>query len=90
MLRKFLAVAFLVTLICLSATLTLAQFGGSRAGKEFEGGVAGLSPLERETAESYITVDGRAELRAKPTAVRVVLAVTAEAENAEGCQKLVE
>ncbi|MEQ8789663.1 MAG: SIMPL domain-containing protein [Pirellulaceae bacterium] len=77
-------------LLCLLATLAPAQHGGSRAGREFESGVSGLPMLAREEVESYITIDGRAELRVPPTAVRVVLAVTGEAESAQECQKLVE
>jgi uncharacterized protein YggE len=80
----------LFALLCLPAVFALAQLGGSRAGLEYEEGVSALPLLDREIAEGYITVDGRAEVRVPPTAIRVVLAVTGEAESAQACQKLVD
>jgi len=72
------------------AAIVPAQMGGSRAGLNYEGGVGDLPLLERKVAESFIAIDGRAEVRVPPTALRVVLAVTAEAESAEECQKVVD
>ena len=40
-------------------------------------------------AVTYITIDGRAEFRVRPSQIRIVLAVTAEAETAESCQQSV-
>ena len=48
-----------------------------------------LPPLDRETAASYITLDGRAEVRVLPSEIRIVLAVTAEGETAEKCHQSV-
>lgn len=90
MLRARTVSAVLSVLICLPAAPALAQYGGSRAGQEFQGGIAALPLLERDVAEGYIAIDGRAEVRVPATALRVVLAVTGEAETAEGCQKLVD
>ena len=47
-------------------------------------------PLTKEVAESYILIDGKAEVRVKPTELRMVLAVTAEGEMAIDCQKGVD
>lgn len=69
----------------------LAQFAGSRGGIESPlQNTPSFAPLTREVAESYIAVDGKAEVRVKPTELRIVLAVTAEGETAEACQKSVE
>lgn len=69
----------------------LAQFGGSRAGVEGQPkGSQGLAPLTREIAESYIAIDGKAEVRVRPTELRIVMAVTAEGETAQDCQKTID
>jgi uncharacterized protein YggE len=49
-----------------------------------------FAPLTREIAESYIAIDGKAEVRVKPTELRIVMAVTAEGETALDCQKTVD
>jgi uncharacterized protein YggE len=84
------ALAFLLSSACPSQGL--AQFAGSRGGVEGQPqhGSQSFSPLTREVAESYFTIDGKAEIRVKPTEMRIVLAVTAEGESAEGCQKSVD
>ena len=46
------------------------------------------TPLKKDVAESYILVDGKAEVRVKPTELRIVLAVTAEEETAIDIQAL--
>jgi uncharacterized protein YggE len=46
--------------------------------------------LPPDIAEGYITIDGRAEVRVPPTEIRVVLAVTAEAESAKECREKVD
>ena len=48
-----------------------------------------MPPLDPKVATSYITLDGRAETRVRPSEIRIVLAVTAEAETAEKCQQSV-
>jgi len=66
----------------------LAQSGSSRAGLE-EQQIMGLPPftsLTKEVAESFILIDGKAEVRVKLTELRIVLAVTAESETAIDCQ----
>ena len=70
----------------------LAQFSGSRGGVEdqtLRGGQS-FAPLTREVAESFIAIDGKAEVRVKPTELRIVMAVTAEGETALECQKTVD
>lgn len=72
--------------LVLFPSVTLAQFGGSRAGVEPNASnVNGLPTLSRDVAESFITIDGRAEVRVHPTKIRIVLAVVSEAETAEEC-----
>ena len=70
----------------------LAQFGGSRAGLEEQQTMESRpsSSLTKEVAESYILIDGKAEVRVKPTELRIVLAVTAEGETAIDCQQGVD
>ncbi len=80
--------ATLIVLTLLSSAPAFAQFGGSRAGVEgYTHGVAKPAMLDREIAESYIAVDGRAEIRVRPTEIRLVLAVTSEGETAQECQE---
>lgn len=81
--------AALFLLACLPA-FAPAQFAGSRGGTETKTGVTELPRLSRDVVEGYITIEGRAELRAHPTAIRAVMAVTAEAETAQACQKSVD
>jgi uncharacterized protein YggE len=57
--------------------------------EQHERGVASLPTLNREIAESYIAIDGRAEVRVRPTEIRVVLAVTSEGKSAKECQQAV-
>lgn len=74
--------------ILLPATFSLGQFGGSRAGKEaYVAGVANMPILDREVAEAYITIEGRAEVRISPTEIRVVMALISEGETARQCQE---
>jgi uncharacterized protein YggE len=65
--------------------------GGTGSERETadEGGVTTLPTLDPAVAEGYITIEGRAEVRVKPTDIRVVLAVTSEAETAEKCQQAI-
>jgi uncharacterized protein YggE len=44
--------------------------------------------LEPQFALNYITIDGTAELRVEPEGIRLVLAITSEAETADRCQEL--
>ncbi len=46
-----------------------------------------LWQLPPENALNFITIDGTAELRTVPEEIRVVLAITSEAETANECQK---
>ena len=54
------------------------------------GVVTPLPFLDRRVASEYISIDGRAEVRVKPTAIRLVLAVIAEGENGQQCQRTTE
>jgi uncharacterized protein YggE len=69
--------------------VSLAQFGGSRAGigRTPAGASPGLPIWNPETAEAFLTIDATAEVRVRPTQIRVVLAVVSEAETAQLCQQ---
>ena len=85
--------AFVASLLlaCLPLSDAFAQFGGSRAGlEEHSRGIPNLPQLDREIVEGYIAIDGRAEVRVRPTEIRVVLAVTSEGASAQECQQTVE
>ena len=90
--RMLSGLAALLALSCFSLTSAQAQMGGSRAGieaaepsdRQFD-----LPPLDPKVAVSYIALDGRAETRVRPSEIRIVLAVTAEAETAEKCQQAI-
>ena len=51
--------------------------------------MADLPLLEPPIAKGYITIEGRAEVRVRPTDVRMVLAVTSEGETAPACQQTI-
>ena len=81
----------LVFVLSLPVPFAHAQFAGSRGGNDDASGqMADRSfdppPLDPKVAVSYITLDGRAEVRVRPSEIRIVLAVTAEAETAQKCQ----
>ena len=88
-------VLFLLSLSVLTC-LTLppnaaAQSSGSRGGVLSANGNASEFPtLDREIAERYIMIEGSADVRVRPTDIRVVLAVTNEAETATQCQEGVQ
>ena len=75
---------------CLSQSVAVAQFGGARAGVESNSvAVAGLPMLNREVAETFIAIEGRAEVRVKPSEIRIVLAVTSEGQTSRECQSVI-
>lgn len=83
--------SLLLWLLLVTVSPATAQFGGSRAGVEGDAiGVGDLPILNREVVEGFIAIDGRAEIRVKPTEIRIVLAVTSEAVNADECQIQIE
>lgn len=91
MFRRLNGVATSLLLACLPWSHVFAQFGGSRAGLEdHPRGIATLPYLDREIVEGFIAIDGRAEIRVRPTEIRVVLAVTSEGASALECQQSVE
>ena len=71
----------------------LGQLSGLRGGlsRGNEPGLTthGMQDLTSEVVQSYIRIDGQAELRVEPTRVRVVLAVTAEGKTPAECNQLV-
>jgi uncharacterized protein YggE len=95
--RSILTCAIALTL----ASLPLAPAYGQMSGiapsvglRGIEAGAAAPVPilpmLQPEVAEGYITIDGMAEIRAQPTEIRAVLAVTAEGETAQKCRQAVD
>ena len=68
-----------------------AQMAASRLGvEEYSAEVGSLPVLTREVAESFISLDGRAEVRVRPTQIRIVLAITSEGETAQLCQQTIQ
>lgn len=86
MYRKLIRFAVLMLSLCLAESMTWAQFGGSRAGVESNSSVVlGLPLLDRAVVESFIAIEGSAEVRVRPTEIRIVLAVTSEGQTASEC-----
>ena len=89
--RRFEILSFLIALYLSPVSIASAQLAGSRAGIEQQSaGVADVPLLDRRTAETYIAIDGRAEVRLRATEIRIVLAVTGEGETAEACRAAVD
>lgn len=89
--RSHVATLFLCIIMPLAAS---AQFAGSRGGvgdSVDQAAQAGgrLPILKPDVAEAYITIDGSAEVRVRPTQIRVVLAITSEADTAQLCHQVV-
>jgi uncharacterized protein YggE len=90
MCRLMIRFAILLLFPCLLESATWAQLGGSRAGVESQSGeVTGLPTLDRDVVEGFIAIDGRAEVRVRPTEIRIVLAVTSEGQSARECDTLI-
>ncbi len=84
-----LAVSALV--ICTSFSLARAQMAGARLGVEDHSDhVDRLPQLDRDVVESFIAIDGRAEVRVRPTQLRIVLAVSSEGPTAQECQRIAQ
>lgn len=93
MFRRFaLTVLFFVSLGMWADGIRVhAQFGGSRAGIVDDApGVPDLPEVERKVVDDYIAIDGRAELRVKPTVIRIVLAITSEGDSAKSCHEEID
>jgi uncharacterized protein YggE len=89
---RFVSRVITVVVACLTMSSAFGQMVGTRgvgAGMGGFGGM-GLMPLTSMVAKSIITVEGTAEIRVRPTEIRVVLAVTSEAETANQCRANVE
>ena len=67
-----------------------AQLSGSRGG--VHGGVVEtpLPTLTPEAAQSFITVEGKSVVSVKPTAIRIVLAITSEEASSRECKTSIE
>lgn len=85
----------LVAVALFPLTPASAQLSGSRVGvaggdiRDQAHESSGLPPLNPEVAQGYITIEGKAELRVKPTEIRIVLAVTAEGKTPSECKRKV-
>jgi uncharacterized protein YggE len=91
MCRQTFCLGIFLLSLTLSAQVSWGQFAGSRAGAESESrDVADLPLLDRESVEGFIAIDGRAEIRVRPTGIRIVLAVTSEGQTALECQTTIE
>ena len=91
MIRLFLGFSVALVLASGFSPIAVGQMAGLRGGVEREG-LEGtdLAALDPKVAEGYITIEGRAEVRVRPTDVRMVLAVTSEAETAQKCQQSID
>lgn len=88
--RRPLLMLFVAISFSLPAMPVFAQSAGSRGGKLALGSEQiQLSRLGVDEAQREITIDGTAEVRVRPTQIRVVLAVTDEAKTAQECQQSV-
>ncbi len=89
--RPLCFVAVLLAFAFIALPLAIGQMVGSRGGAEkAQDDVANLPYLQPDVVEGYITVEGRAEVRVRPTDIRLVLAVTSEAETAPKCQQSID
>lgn len=89
--RRFVSLSISsICLAALTAPLALGQMAGSRGGVTGQSAHDGLASLSKESVESFITVEGRAEVRVKPTQIRIVLAVTHQGATAQECQAAVK
>lgn len=83
-------IAMLVPLIVPSSEI-YGQFAGSRGGVVNNlAANSGIPAMTPEVVQGFITVDGKAELRVKPTKIRIVIAVSAEADTPQNCQAKME
>lgn len=86
-------ISWLLILILFPMATATAQMSGSRGGVLHGAipvqGSQGLATLKPEVAQAYMTIEGRAEIRLKPTQIRIVLAVTAEGKTPAECSDLV-
>lgn len=87
MCRQMIRVAVVMLVAGLSESVTWGQFGGSSiVGLTSDSvGSTDLPLLNRKVAEGFIAIDGSAEVRVKPTEVRIVFAVTSEGKTAQEC-----
>jgi uncharacterized protein YggE len=91
MFRLFLSFSVALMMASIFVPVAGGQMAGTRGGVEREvADVTGLPTLDPKVAEGYITIDGRAEVRVRPTDVRMVLAVTSEAETSQKCQQSID
>jgi uncharacterized protein YggE len=64
-----------------------AQMVGARADAEFlQAATTAGTMLDHRAIENYITIEGKAEKRVEPTALRVVLAIMVEKPNSPECE----
>jgi len=64
-----------------------AQMVGARADAEFLQAAATVgTTLDHRAIENYITIEGKAEKRVEPTALRIVLAIMVEKPNSPECE----
>ncbi len=83
--------AAMFAMACLPLPFAAAQLAGSRAGLEpHSAGVDDLPLLDRQTAETYIAIDGQAEVRVRATEIRIVLAITSEGDAAQECRQAID
>ncbi len=92
MFRRLFRLVMLCSLGCLlPLPAAVGQMGGSRAGVAGNSfGVPSLAQLDPEVVQSHIAIDGRAEVRVRPTEIRIVMAVIGEGDDAQTCRRSVD
>ena len=83
------ALCFLLLFVFFSTTVS-AQLAGLRGGITNATPDTELNILSSQAAQSYIIVEGKAVLDVEPTRIRIILALTAEAETSEACKQAVK
>jgi uncharacterized protein YggE len=81
--------AVVVVVVLLAAVLAWpgsgnAQFIGARSAESLEAGAG--ATLDHRAVENFVTIEGKAEKRLDPTALRIVLALLVEESTAAECQ----
>lgn len=86
-----LAAIAIFVLLSMPVSGLCAQFAGARGGVVYNPATNNGSPaMAPEVVQGFVTVDGKAELRVKPTQIRIVIAVSAEADTPQNCQAQVQ
>lgn len=86
----FIFAVFILTSV-VSWSPSFGQMAGSRGGLNFGSNSMHVMPeLTPEAAQCFITIEAKSEVRVKPTEIRIVLALTKEAETSVACRDAID